>query len=146
MKPVVLQNPSDAVTFVMDDPIVAGVAVLLLGNGAYGLETEDGSSVVPVMLFGGIDRWCKEKGINLDAFIPQNYVPMAEFLDSVCYGSVRDRQECDEACLRMSPDEAAKYRAARNDRRRSSMNNIGKAALQLASQMRKQAKSKPPEK
>lgn len=59
-----LNNPSDAITFVGEDPRVAGVAVLLLGHGWYGLTDAAGNQVVPMMIFGTHEAWLKEQGIE----------------------------------------------------------------------------------
>ena len=140
---VELQNPSDAITFEMTDLKSAAAAVLLLGRGAYGLEDAKGETLVPIMLFGINEKWMKENGIDLDAFIPANYAPMAEFLESVCYGCAAEREAVEVACSRMETAKAAEHRAWWNDKKRSSMNNISKGALQLAAQLQRKAAGQP---
>lgn len=146
MKTVVeLINPSDAVTFLMDDVKVAGAATMLLGCGAFGLKDKDGKCHVPIMLFRGADGWLEENGIkDLRAFIDANNIAIAEFLETVHYGSFQDREAFKLAISKMTLEKAAEYRAEVNDKRRSSLNNIGGVALKLAQQMRQiAAKQKP---
>jgi len=140
MKQIVeLQNPSDAITFEMDDVKVAGVAVMFLGNGAYGLEDSSGKTVVPIMLFGTHEKWLKQQGIVLDDFIPPNMTKMADFLETVCYGHASEREAVEVACARMTPEKAEEHRKWWNDKKRTSLCDIGKAALKLAKQFRKAA-------
>jgi hypothetical protein len=131
-----LVNPSDAVTFIGDDIKVAGVATLLLGRGQYGLEDCDGKMVVPLMLFGTHEEWFKENDINLDHFISEHAKAIAAFLDTCVYGDVDDRRVYEYMCRGMSDDEVAEYKSKWDDRKRSSMNNIGAAAHSIAMQLR----------
>ena len=144
MKKIVeLQNPSDAVTFEMDDVKIAGVAILILGNGAYGLEDDTGT-VVPIMLFGTHEKWLKEQQINdLGEFVHANLIPMADFLESVCYGHRSEREAVEVACRRMSPQNAEEHRFWWNNKKRTSLNDIGKGCLALAKQLRAKAKGHP---
>lgn len=139
MKKIVeLINPSDAITFEMDDVKVAGVAILILGRGAYGLSDADGD-IVPIMLFGSSEAWLKKEGINLEKFIHENCLPMAKFLETVCYGSIDQREAVDVACSRMTPRKSEEHRRWWNDKRRSSLNDVGKGALALAKRFREMA-------
>lgn len=139
-----LTNPSDAVTFIGDDPKIAGVTVLILGNGCYGLTDEKGNEFVPLMIFGSHESWLADNGIDdLGAFIETNAAAIADFLDTCAYGHIRDRQAFDEAIKRMTPENAAEHRKWWNERNRSSMNNIGEGCRRLAAQLR--AKAKPDE-
>jgi hypothetical protein len=58
-----LVNPSDPYTLEADDLQVAAVACCLLGNGKYGLTGlgDDAGQNVPVFLFGGHDEWFVSK-------------------------------------------------------------------------------------
>lgn len=138
MKTYELINPSDAITFQGDDLVAAGVAIILLGRGAFGLTDEKGEQAVPLMLFGGIDDWLAKNNIkDMAQYIADNTDAIADFLETVCYGSLDERLAFDEACKRMTPEKAAEHREWWNDRKRSSMNNIGAGALRLAKQLRK---------
>jgi hypothetical protein len=52
-----LINPSDAYHFEADDLETAAVMVCVLGNGKYGAQQLGGDASVPVFLFGGHDEW-----------------------------------------------------------------------------------------
>lgn len=144
MKRIVeLVNPSDAITFEMDDVKVAGVAILFLGRGAYALTDAEGKTVVPLGLFGTNETWLKEQGIDLDTFILANLIPIAEFLESVCYGHIAEREAFEVACSRMTTAKAAEHRAWWNNKKRTSLNDIGKGALALAKQLRKKSAGEP---
>ncbi len=144
MKKIVeLINPSDPVTFEMQDVKVAGVAVLLLGRGAYGLKTADGNDVVPLMLFDGGERWLKKQRIaDLDKYLRNRGKNVAAFLDTCAYGSIADREGFDAAIKRMTKEKAAEHRAWWNDKHRGSLNDIGNAAAGLAVRLREIAAGK----
>lgn len=122
-------NPSDAVTFEAPSDRIAQLATLLLGEGAYGLEREDGArDVLPIFLFGGADQWLSEHfpegyGEAVDA----DGLEIAKALRSLGYCKVRDRKAMIAA---IGTDAAALARW--NDVKRSSLNNIGKRAQQIA--------------
>ena len=119
-----LSNPSDAVTFVGDDSTLAGVAALILGHGAYGLTDEQGATVLPVMLFGGVEKWLEEQRIgDLGDYLNANRTRMADFLDSVRYCDVSERKRYGDA-------------VQFDDDRRTSMNNIGANCKKLAERLR----------
>lgn len=137
-----LINPSDAVTFIGDDITVAGVAIMVLGRGRYGLTDDKGEVVVPLMLFGGSEYWLAEHGVDdLDAWLTANYLRVAEFLETCAYGSRLEREAFDQAIARMTPEHAEAHREWWNDRNRSSMNNIGQAAAAYAKTLRKKAEA-----
>lgn len=145
MKTIVeLINPSDAITFEMDDAMdnlaIAGVAIILLGQGAYGLEDMEGKTVVPLMLFGGVEKWLEARGIaSMKFFVETNAEKIAAFLETICYGSAEEREAVEVACGRMTPEKAEEHRAWWNDKKRSSLNDIGKNALALANALRNKA-------
>lgn len=139
-----LSNPSDKITFVVDDVRVAGVAVMLLGNGWYGLTNAKGEDVVPLMFAGTHKQWLIDNQIpDLDAYLTANAAALAAFLDTCAYGSITEREGYDAAIARMTPENAALHRAWWNDRNRSSLNNIGAAAAKLAAQFRRLAARQP---
>lgn len=123
-----LVNMSDAVTFVGDDDTLAGAAVLVLGRGRYGLNNENGDSVLPLMLFGGLDEWLKERSIaDFDGYLAANRIGIAGFLDTARYCDVSERKRYGDA-VKMDDD------------RRSSLNNIGAACKQIAEHLREREK------
>lgn len=130
-------NPSDAVTLQASDLRIAGVAVLLLGNGLYGLTDENDEAVVPLMLFGTSEKWLKENHIeSLNDFIKENKSAIADVLASVTYGKIEERLGFDKAVGMMTPEKAKEYRAWWNDKNRSSLNDIGQRALAIAAKLR----------
>lgn len=52
-----LINPHDKITLDCSNVQAAQMAVLILGNGAYGIEDD----VLPLLLFGTAEKWCQEK-------------------------------------------------------------------------------------
>lgn len=137
-----LINPSDAVTFVGDDMTVAGVACLILGGGWYGLKDASGDAVVPMMAFGTHEKWLEENNIaDLSDWLMEHGAEVAGFLETCVYGSIEEREAFDQAISRMAPDKADEHRDWWNDRNRSSMNNIGKAAAHWAKRLRAKAEA-----
>lgn len=131
-------NPSDAVTIKASDPLVAAVCTLLLAQGQYGLSDEHDNTILPVMIFGGIDEWLLEHKINdLDKFIDTHISEMIETLESVVYGSIDSRKLFDSAISKMSPYDASKYRIEWNDSNRTSLTNIGYVYQAYANKLRK---------
>jgi hypothetical protein len=131
-----IQNPSDEVTIETDDIVVAGVAMLLVGRGQYGLENEEGETVFPIMLFGGVDKWLEDNGIkDLHEYLQTNKDKLVKVLKSCVYGRIGSRQLFESAISKMTLTDALKYREEWNDKKRSSMNNIGKNCLYYAEKM-----------
>lgn len=114
-----LINPSDPYTFEAPDLEIAAVAVCLLGNGQYladalGDDADNGNNV-PAFLFGGHDEWFTARfgaGFELvtDRCLKGHPAILAACLESVTLG----RPE------------------------RSSLNNIGGRARDLAKAIREQ--------
>ena len=131
-------NPSDKVTLEADDPIVASVCCLLLARGQHGLENEEGETILPLMIFGGLEEWLKKNGIDdLDDYIDNHMPEMIKVLESVLYGGFDTRELFNKAIEIMNNEEAMKYRKEWNEKKRSSMTNIGKAYLSYAEKLRK---------
>jgi hypothetical protein len=132
-----IQNPSDAVTIETDDIAAAAVAIMLVGDGWYGLEDEEGEQVVPITALGSGEAWLKEKGItDVEGYMKANRVKLAEILESVLYGHARDRALFNAAIEKMSKEDAQVYREQWNDKKRSSLNDIGAACLHYAKAFR----------
>lgn len=129
-------NPSDAYTLEAAEFKHAAAAILLLGQGKYGLTPETGDQDVPLFLLGGYDDWAKEINFDLNAVLNDELEHVGEVLESVLIGNFRDRIELKDAMSAMNPEKARAYREAWVDRRRSSMNNIGAAAKQIAERIR----------
>lgn len=138
-------NPSDAVTIEAEDSLLASVAVIILGEGAYGLYDEDDRAVLPIFRFSDPEklmRWLSDNGISpdkIDEFYAKNGEEMATILESVVYGKVADRKAILAMTKNMTKTDKAKALADYNDEKRSSMNDIGTAALALAKVFRQKA-------
>jgi hypothetical protein len=134
-------NPSDAYTMVAESFHVAAAAVLLLGQGKLGLSCEeDPEQHVPVMLFGGAEEWLKKHGLeDLSGFIESHKGEVATALESVLIGDIIDRKTFERVLsVIKDQDERNAARAAYHDEKRSSMNDIGRAAWIYAAALRKQ--------
>lgn len=129
-----ISNPSDALTCKGDDFVVTAVAIALLGNGNYGIQNDNESS--PVMF--GWDDWFEKNGIkDLERYIKENKKEIAAVLNSVMLGSIHERQDLD-AMLKLIPEhKKQQWIAERNDRRRSSLNDIETAAHEYAQKLLK---------
>ncbi len=134
-------NPSDAYTLKSDEPVLAAVACMLLGQGAYALADEQGVQVCPVFIFGGDpDAWLrKTHKVSIDELMAERALEVAAVLESVMIGGFGARAEAEAAIARMSPVDAAAFKAQRHDLRRSSMNDIGGRAFSLARAFRDRA-------
>ena len=137
-------NPSDAYTIKSDSKAVACLACLLVGEGQYGLQDEGGESLLPFFMFGGDPKaWFKEEfGTGLDAFIDESLEEIADCLDSILIGKIGTRQGI-EAMLEVisDPVEREKAWAAWQDKKRSSMNDIGSHAKNLAKAFREKKRA-----
>lgn len=106
-------NPSDECYLTgAGEPLAA--ACVILGRGAYALKDKKGDTdACPLFLLGGVDDWWKKTfGRTLSEYLDTNpWAAMADVFDTFRYA-----------------------------RTRSSMNNIGKAAKEYATAMRKRAK------
>lgn len=103
-------NPSDPYT-ITGEPASAAAATLFLGEGQYALRDAANESVLPLCLFGGHEKAMADLGVpDFDAWLsdPDNLESVAEALDTVRLG--RDK--------------------------RSSLNNIGARAKELADALR----------
>lgn len=134
-----IANPSDAYTMKTDDEEAAVLACMFLGEGQYALTDERGEQVCPFFMFGGDPDtfMLKKYGRTLKAAIDAKRAEFADALDSVLIGSMEDRKDYEEAIALMTPENAATFEASRHDKRRTSMNNIGRRAKALAKHLRK---------
>lgn len=129
-------NPSDAVTFEAESDDVAAIAVLFLGRGKYGCTDEQGSDVLPLLLFGSdgwIEKFCADRKLaDLSDFLSANAEALAKALESTSVCSLANRKALVAA---VGPDPVALERW--NEAKRSSLNNICAAARKLAAAFRK---------
>lgn len=98
-------NPHDEITIDCTNEAAAALAIILIGNGWYGID-----GLVPVLAFGGIDKWLAETFGASD---------LNEWVDSVESG-----------------DLAAALESMQHEGERSSISNPVAAAHDLAAKVR----------
>ena len=123
-------NPSDTYTLKTERFDLACCVALMLGSGNFGLREIGGDRHMPIFLFGGEDAWLNEQfGLSLDEFFSKCIcAELCQVFASVLIGSPSDRATFESAVSLMNEDAAAVFRADYQDRKRSSMNNIGALA------------------
>lgn len=133
-------NPSDPYTFEAENVDIACVAVLFLGNGAYGLNVPDGqpNPDCPMFLFGGDPAaWAEKRlGCSLNDYLTKHGDAIASALDSVLIGDFSDRQIFNDAVAKMNEVGAVQFKNQWHDKKRSSLSDIGKRAWALAKALR----------
>ena len=107
-------NPSDPYTLEADDLSLAAIACILLGEGQYSLRTQDGETAMPLFIFGGHNEW----------FIKKFGVDVQSLHDSIWNNSLPALAACLES-VKMP-----------YGRERSSMNDIGGYAAEMAGKIR----------
>jgi len=133
-------NFSDACTIAGDDPAAMAAATLLLGQGMYGLS---GELEMPPFILGGGPEWFADRfGQEIGEYVSANEDAIAAVLDTFMYGHEGARQELSEEILLMPEDAREAYKRRWMDRRRSSMNNIGRHAAAIAQGLRIKAARK----
>jgi hypothetical protein len=132
-----LINPSDHYTFYAPSIEVAGTAVLLLSKG-FGAAPVSGEGESSPILFGW-EVWLDDKGIDRD-WIKAHSVEIADALDSFLIGDAEARADWESMLeaqpFTVPPEKRAELRNQRQDRHRTSMNQIGESAYALAKQLR----------
>ena len=135
-----LINPSDAYTFFASSPEVAAVAAWHL-SGMYGARCMDdpkGESYGPA-IFGEPAKFTEKTG-GIEKFLEEGHEEeIVRALESFVIGT-RNREDRDqyEATIKaLRPEAVADWKAAWDDKHRSSLNNIGAYAASLAVAIRK---------
>lgn len=129
-----LVNPSDRYTFKAESIEIAGCAAVLLSSGFGATEIGGNGESTPVLF--GWNEWLADRGID-KSFIDANAGRIADALDSFLIGGANERGDVESMLAALPSDEARdKWRAERQDRHRSSMNDIGSAAYALAKRLR----------
>lgn len=129
-----LINPSDPYTFEAPNIAVAGVVACTLSSGFGARLMSDDVDESSPMLFGW-DEWQKEQGID-DAWMLSHRSEVADAFDSFLIGDANQRQDVESMLAELPEEKREAWRAKRQDRHRSSMNQIGERAYQLAQQLR----------
>lgn len=127
-----LINPSDPYTFIASSNEVAALVVFLLST-SYGAKAKDGSFEVPIFMFGGAAEWYQEKfGHSTDVGLSENKEEVANALESMMYGSFKDRKRYQSALKAIDKDKKREEFIAEWQDGRSSLNDIGNYAHELA--------------
>jgi hypothetical protein len=132
-------NPSDHYTIVGDLDVCA-VAVLLLGSGQYGIgpadEGADDQSTPPILFPDPetLDGWFVDHyGRTVEQTLNAKGEEIAKALDTVLIG---DRNLLETLLMAVNEREHGALRDAWHDKHRSSMNNIGARAMEVAQAIR----------
>lgn len=138
-------NMSDPYTIETSSLDVAFVACLFLGRGQYAFEPlRDEGVRVPIFMFGGVDDWCLEHlAESFKAVVdrvttdPAKRAELADCFESCLIGRAEDK-ETYRAGLDLidDPVKREQWRSRWHDARRSSMNDIGRRAYQMATNIR----------
>jgi len=130
-----LINPSDPYTFRAPSIEVAGAVACLLstGFGARCLDEGHEDEQTPVLF--GWNEWLEGRGINQD-WIESHKAEIADAFDSFLIGKANERADVESMLALIPEDKQAQWRAERQDRHRTSLNQIGERAYQLAKRLR----------
>lgn len=136
-------NMSDAYTIEADKTDVAFVACLVLGHGTYAFEPVGEGEKIPLFMFGGLDEFSqKHFGKSVEAMVNEISIQRREELaacfDSCLIGTPDDRQAYrDGLALIDDPAKKKEWRDRWHDQRRSSLNDIGGRAYEMAANLRR---------
>lgn len=141
MKIYEIINPSDKATFEAPDDNIAAAAALLLGDGFYGCEREDGQSLHTLVAFGGKPAVEHCLGLyfpngDLGAFLDERGADVAAALDTLMYCGASERKALNVALDGLGEAERLERLRKYNDERRTSLNDINAAAARLAANLR----------
>lgn len=141
-----LINMSDAVTFQAPDLQIAALATLLIGNGQYMANAYDDAEEkmngmdngVPPFLFVPLSTWWQERWPEspIQAVFDTRKSEVADCFDTFLYGKLDEYKAFMLSVADATPQEAAERRAAWNDSKRSSLNNICNRAYANAKALR----------
>lgn len=131
-----LINPSDSVTLEAADVDIARAVCLLLGEGKYALNDENGEEVLPLFLFGGFGEWLAEHNFDLTNICDTQRPALIACLESASCCGLKDRKAI-RAAVGNDPTALARY----NDEKRSSLNDICGFAHKLAAHNRAKAET-----
>ncbi len=138
-----LTGSPDPYTMQVANLEVAACAILLLSDGKFGLEQIGGdrSAQVPIFIHGKPDEWFRrqfERGMD-DSFshvMAAHRGDLIKALASVHIGTPADRMAFNEAIETCADEEAVMaLLAEHHDSRRTSENDIGRDAWEMARQL-----------
>lgn len=137
-----ITNPSDHYTMDAESHLVAAVAVALLGGGQYGLRQCDGLGelVVPPFPCGGHEgyymRCFGRTFADAVNFVDAHHLEeLVAALGSVLVGDLDARREAMLSMRALPEAERSAWLLEFHDRRRSSANDIGRAAWQMSNML-----------
>lgn len=134
-------NPSDMYTLETEDFDLAGVTIAMLGGGKLGLVDVDDESGLRTPVLFGWDEWFKERGLDedgaVDKLLEDRLGEMIAILDSVLIGGPGARRFVRETLKRIPKEQHAEWLLEYHDSKRSSLNDIGRAAWEWADKLRK---------
>jgi hypothetical protein len=129
-------NPSDQVTIDAPTFEAAALAIILIGNGAYGGSAIDHDGErVPIFLGGGWRTWIKDRfGYSqAEEMLEAHKADVVATLGSACTGSAKDRKLFDAALAAITDSEKRREFLANWDgNKRTSLNQITAWAHRLA--------------
>jgi hypothetical protein len=138
-----LINPSDPYTYTAASFEVAAVAACLLSTG-FGCRCIDpGASdeTSPILL--GWEQWLGDRGIDED-WLTAHMADIADAWESFVIGSADSRADVELALSHIpTPEGRQSFLAARQDRDRSSVNQIGEVAYENARRYRRSLQKLP---
>ena len=122
-----------------DNFLAACIACIVVGGEKYALSEVGGELQMPIGIFmhGGIEKWPEETfKKTLDELVTDSDDAVIAALESILIGSSNDREVFKLATAKMSAEDSKTFRKEWNDKYRSSMNDIGARALEIARVMR----------
>lgn len=138
-------NMSDPYTIEAHSLDVAFIACLFLGRGQYAFQPlSEEAEKIPLFIFGDCEYWCQEhlatelkNVVHSVTTEPAKRLALAECFESCVIGHSQDR-ETYRVGLELIDDPAKReqWRAKWHDGRRSSMNDIGGRAYEMAARLR----------
>lgn len=144
MKRYELINPSDKIILSCEDDLVAACCALVLGRGRFALcRCSDEVEVLPLLFGTRSETWLKENGIeDLAAYLDEHCDQAVACLESVFYGSIREIDALESALSEVDGAARVAAMARYNNRKRSSLNDIGAACHEIATLLRERKAAK----
>lgn len=138
MKLYELINPSDRYTFYAPSIEVAAVTVIQLSAG-FGANEVGGDERTPVLF--GWQEWLDGHGITPE-WTDDHLEEIAAALESFLIGGPAERADVESMLAELPEEKRKAWRAKRQDRHRSSMNQIGESAYKYAAAIRRKVAKK----
>ena len=133
-------NPSDSYTIKCDDMALLTASIFLLGEGKYSTESDDTDFFVPITVFGGpsgVEFFQKEFDLDFAKYVETHKTEIAECLDTVCLGSIADRELYFSALDKITDDGKRKeFIDEWYDKKQTSLNGIGQRAMALSKHLK----------